>query len=487
MNSTSETLNGVHNDAHYSDALSNSAARFTLAVPQDRRRALARAWLWLAMASLIASGVFSILLVLSRTPYLQKILPVADFFHVALVVHVDLSVLVWFLAFAGVLWSLNGNARFERLAWAGWVASCAGAAIMTLAPFFGSGGPVMSNYVPVLEGSLFLLGLKVFGCGIALLVLRSMLTAPKIGTSPDGAAALSFGLNTAAVAAAVALFALVWSLAKVPSYLEAKAYYELLFWGSGHVIQFTYTLLMLVAWLWLSDACGARVPLTPRVTLLLFTIGLVSVFVVPPIYLAYDVASVEHRHLMTWLMRFGGGLAIVPLALAVIIGLASLGRPAQLNATQRPLYSALLSSLILFAAGGIIGFLIQGSNVKIPAHYHGCIVGITLAMMGLCYHLLPQLGYTSPQSRLAYWQPAIYGGGQLLHIIGLVWSGGYGVQRKVAGSAQVLRSPQEIAGMGLMGLGGLIAVIGGIIFLIIVLRAIKHSSKAPLNGYHAKP
>ena len=37
------------------------------------------------------------------------------------------------------------------------------------------------------------------------------------------------------------------------------------------------------------------------------------------------------------------------------------------------------------------------------------------------------------------------------------------MQRKVAGSEQVLRSSGEIAGMGLMGLGGLIAVIGGLI------------------------
>ena len=40
-----------------------------------------------------------------------------------------------------------------------------------------------------------------------------------------------------------------------------------------------------------------------------------------------------------------------------------------------------------------------------------------------------------------------------MHIVGLVWSGGYGVQRKVAGAEQVLRSTGEIAGMGLMGLG----------------------------------
>jgi len=66
----------------------------------------------------------------------------------------------------------------------------------------------------------------------------------------------------------------------------------------------------------------------------------------------------------------------------------------------------------------------------------------------------------------------VYGGGQLLHITGLVWSGGYGVQRKVAGSEQVLRTTQEIAGMGLMGLGGLIAIAGGILFVYVMLRAI---------------
>ncbi len=59
----------------------------------------------------------------------------------------------------------------------------------------------------------------------------------------------------------------------------------------------------------------------------------------------------------------------------------------------------------------------------------------------------------------------------MLHIIGLVWSGGYGVQRKVAGGEQVLRTSGEIAGMGVMGLGGLIAVIGGLLFVIVVIRA----------------
>jgi len=139
----------------------------------------------------------------------------------------------------------------------------------------------------------------------------------------------------------------------------------------------------------------------------------------------------------------------------------------------RPLRAALWSSISLFASGGLIGLFIGGSNVTIPAHYHGCIVGVTLALMGLVYRLLPQFGWRAPQGRLATAQPVLYAVGQWLHIVGLVWSGGYGVQRKVAGSEQVLRSAGEIAGMGLMGLGGLVAIAGGLLFVVVVLGAMR--------------
>ena len=67
------------------------------------------------------------------------------------------------------------------------------------------------------------------------------------------------------------------------------------------------------------------------------------------------------------------------------------------------------------------------------------------------------------------------------HIIGLVWSGGYGVQRKVAGSEQVLRSTEEVLGMGLMGLGGLIAIVGGVMFVVIVAARVAPSAQG--QGY----
>ena len=39
------------------------------------------------------------------------------------------------------------------------------------------------------------------------------------------------------------------------------------------------------------------------------------------------------------------------------------------------------------------------------------------------------------QVRWAVAQLWLYAGGQLMHVLGLLWSGGYGVQRKVAGAA----------------------------------------------------
>ena len=447
-----------------------SPSHYVLPIPADARRTLARGWLWLGLIALIGSGLFSVLLVLSRTPGLNGLFPVAEFFRVALVVHVDLSVLVWFIALAGLLWSLNGPIRSLFLGWQALALCAVGTLLMSLAPFIDSGQAVMANYIPMLDSTTFIVGLLVFAAGTTVLVLRGLFAAPKIGVAFDGSGALRFGLNASVVATAVALLAFAWAYAVLPTNLEAKVYYEILYWGGGHALQFTWTLLMLVAWLWLASACGAKMPLSPRLTLGLFALTLVSVFVTPYAYLAYDLSSVEHRSLHTWAMRVGGGLAILPIALAVALGLR---RTTLRSAEHAPLRNALIASMALFALGGLIGVFIAGSNVRIPAHYHGCIVGVTLALMGLVYRLLPELGYRAPTGRLATWQPTLYGAGQLMHILGLVWSGGYGVQRKVAGAEQVLKSGAEIAGMGLMGLGGLIAIVGGLLFVVVVIGAMR--------------
>jgi len=63
------------------------------------------------------------------------------------------------------------------------------------------------------------------------------------------------GAFLGAVAAFLALAAFVWSWLVVPR-IEEKIYFEVLFWGGGHTLQFQHALLMVVAWLWIAAHLG---------------------------------------------------------------------------------------------------------------------------------------------------------------------------------------------------------------------------------------
>lgn len=144
----------------------------------------------------------------------------------------------------------------------------------------------------------------------------------------------------------------------------------------------------------------------------------------------------------------------------------------------------MLFSIGLFGLGGMLGFMIEESNTMIPAHYHGCIVAITLAFMALALHWLPQFGFAPARKRLVLALPWVYGSGQILHIVGLAFSGGHGVQRKTAGAAQGLEGLAQIGGMVVMGIGGLIAITGGVLFLVAFLQSLLTRPRSPAAVLH---
>jgi len=447
---------------------------YHLPIPNDNARRVVAAWIILGLLSLVAAGIFSLLLVLARTPVIQSLIPFMDFFHVALVVHVNLSVLVWLLAISAALWSLSSNGerpRWDRVSF--WLAA-AGAAVMVIAPFAGAGSPQMSNYVPVLDHPLFFAALALFVAGIASHLLRTVVTKPRLGATLSGPDALKAGITFSAFIVAAAFLSTWVSYLGVPADMNGQVYFEFLFWGGGHVIQFSYTLLMMIAWVLLASSSSCRVELTPRLMLVYLLFLCLPIITVPFLYLAHDIDSAGHRLAFTELMKYGG-LSSLPLGLAI---LASIWQAQPATGEGRYLRATLNSSVALFAVGGVLGFLIAGLDIVIPAHYHGATVGVTVAFMGLCYLLLPRLGFGPIPEKMAFWQPYLYGGGQLLHIAGLAWTGGYGVQRKTAGAAQGVDNFGEIAGMSLMGLGGLISVVGGILFLIVCYKSIRARAAA---------
>lgn len=422
------------------------------------QKSSSRIWLLLGVTALAVAGLFSLAIVAARTPGLAALPWLTGVFHKALVAHVDLSVLAWFLAMACLLWSTARPGCWPMVEKAAQISFGLGIALITLSPFDPGGEAMMSNYIPVIHSPVFFLGLGLMFCGTGIMTVVALLP----GDNPP-----SFPLVSAALITLIAFAAFFWSYRQMPPVIEGEQYYEMLFWGGGHVLQFTHVQMMMICWLMLFPSTQGG-----RGYIALFSIGLVAALLAPVAYVLYDVASQEHRVFFTRLMIFANGVAPTLLALVLL--------PGRWRARNRKnaLWAALFMSVLLFLYGGALGGMIEGQNVVIPAHYHGSIVGVTLAFMGAAYLLLPRLGYRDPAGwKLAYWQPVVYAAGQVMHITGLAVSGGYGVLRKTPGEIADIALSTKIV-LGFMGLGGLIAIIGGLMFVVVMGRAVFRKTNA---------
>lgn len=432
-----------------------------------RNAAESARWLWLGVAALAIAGLFAVVLVVARAPQLGMLKPLFD---VALVVHVDLSVLLWFLAIGGMGWStLIARAGKPWPYWqnAAFYLAAAATACITLSPFDAPRTVIKSNYIPVLDNSLFLLGLALLAAGLAVMLLQ-LLMAYRRAADRRKLSYSDLGWLYAGFTTALALAAFFIAGETLPDDLARADQLEHLFWAGGHLLQFSYCALMMGCWVLLLREVTGKEPKT-FLTFIAYAVlaaGAVWAFAGFARY-PYDMDA-QYAHHMKVMIKF---LGLGPVLMAAIV-IAALFR--QRTYKRTPYISALIASLVLFIFGGALGLEISGQNVIIPAHYHGAIVGVTLALMGAAYAMLPRFGYPSVAKwRLAFWQPVIYAAGQLMHIGGLAYSGGYGVLRKTPDAAAALPLNIKIS-MGIMGLGGLIAIIGGLLFVVVMIRAYIH-------------
>jgi cytochrome c oxidase subunit 1 len=435
-----------------------------------QQRTLAEKWLWLGVTALALAGIFAVILVVARTPQLAALTVFQQLFSVALVIHVDLSVLMWFLAMLGMGCALlMEKYPAAWLYWpkAAWCTIAAATAAMALAPLEMHWEVIKSNYIPMLGGnSLFLLALGLLAAGLGVLVVPVIVTYASV-TRQRMLDLVEMGWFLAAIVVALALAAFFLSARALPGALP-QVPYETLFWAGGHMLQFAFSLLMMAAWLALLQAMGAAWP-SRQWALLAYGITLAGALASFADFVLHPFNTSEFVEYQTRVMIDFGGLGAALLAVMVVGRLIQMAQPVR---PVRAYISTLMMSLTLFAAGGALGLMISGQNVTIPAHYHGEIVGITLALMGLAYSMLPRLGYESvAATRLAFWQPIVYGVGQLMHIGGLGYSGGYGVLRKTPGELANSLTPDVKIAMGVMGMGGLLAIIGGLLFVVVMLRA----------------
>ncbi|WP_142849585.1 cbb3-type cytochrome c oxidase subunit I [Telmatospirillum sp. J64-1] len=426
-----------------------------------------RGWALLAAGSLAVAGLLALLLAASRTPVLGGLLPWGPaFFRTALVTHVVFSFIVWYLAFLGALsvvaTARGGGSRAAGLGMAGLVLAVLGSGLLLVPTLAEWGEPSLNNYVPVLVHPLYYLGLGLLGLGVTLAVLRLFANAGG-WRDPVVAGTLAAG---ACLLVAMACFVLAWLA--IPSGQDVSSVNERLFWGGGHVLQFTNTALMLTGWHLLAGLAAGEAPLPPRLFGAAMAALVLFVLPAPAFYALFPVMGWEHREAFTLLLRYG--LVLSPVVMG--LGLVALfwRRRAVLRWTSVPML-ALGLSILVFGIGGVFGYFLGVSDTRTPSHYHAVIGGVNLTFMGLMLaFLLPLLSRMPDESRAVRLQFPLYGLGQLMFSVGMFAAGAAGVPRKTAGAEQGLDSLGKIASMAVTGLGGLVAVIGGAMFVWISLR-----------------
>ena len=459
----------------------------------------ARLWLtrWAVLGLIVlgTAGLFALPLAFGRAPGISDYFPwfVANF-HRFLVVHVDFSFVVFFLCiFAAVThitaYRLSGgkprSTALEFIAFRMSVVSVAGMFTpvlplsedtLQLFPML-MGEPVMSNYVPVVTSPLFYLSLLVLAIAMALMavfVLVNLSGRPTQFESEHakGIDILSLsGLVSAAVyLLAFGYFLFAWFL--LNGQPITHQFNEELFWAGGHVLQFINVALLIGAWSAIAASIYDRTPFNPMA--IVFALGLLAVAAVttPLISIFYEVFSAG------WLLAFTNWqYAFAPITLIVALPMIKNLATSDKH-WKNPGFVALVLSPVVFGIGGIMGLFVDGQDTRTPAHYHGMIAGVTLSFIALYYVVfLPPLNRTISQPKLALTSVWMFGISQALASTGLFIAGGHGAARKTAGADQGLDGFAMKLGMGLNGGAGLLAIIGGALFVWVAASALLGGQK----------
>ena len=435
----------------------------------------ARRWCALAVASLVIAGLLSLSVVIGRLPFLSGVITDPLFFKRCLVVHVDLSLVVWFYAFVASLLALRFSTDTGLAGKITFGVSIVGVFAMLAGALMRGAEPVLSNYIPMIDHPLFQAGVALFFLGIVgyFLIALSRNSTLSDGPLPVDAAV---GLQASALAVLLALVTWVSAIAGIPGGLDTTTYYEFTIWGAGHALQVANAAAMLAVWLWaLNKATGAAV-VSKRTANILFGLLISPHFILPLLTMRGTLDPLYHNG-ATQLMRWG----IFPIMVAfLILGVRHLWRyrSAQKDFARSALIAGFWASVSLTVLGIVLGACIRSSTTLVPAHYHASLGGVTVAFMTAAFLIAGTIkskqGLSQKIWKSIKRQLAVFGIGQTVFALGFAIGGVYGLSRKAYGSEQTVRTLGEYVGLITMGLGGLIAVVGGLWFLYLIIREICH-------------
>ncbi len=440
--------------------------------------ALSRDWLKLSLLCLMLAGFFSAVIVFARTPLLADLISDPQFSQKSLVLHVVLALVGWFYSFLAVLFLSMNSCKVSRWPAIALKASVVGVGLICISILMPDADPVLANYIPVIDNGVFLAGLGLFGGALSLTLIGNGLLQTT-GTATETPMINSLQarevIHAAGLMVILAVGTILVSMHITASGLDRTLFYELTMWGGGHIFQFANSLGMIAVWLILLRLITGKEALGVKANRVLLLIMCLPVMFTP-LLLVNGTQDQLYYNGFTQLMRWG----MFPVISAYIL----IGTYAVINARRKGdfegrlfhnvWFNGFLVSAVLMVAGFIIGAMIRESNTLIPAHYHACLGGVTVAYMTAMFYLMKRWGYSwSPGKPAAILrlQPLLFGFGNTIFVAGFAWAGLNGMGRKMYGADQDLFSPEVMIGMGVMSIGGLLAIAGGLMFLYLIIHA----------------
>ena len=471
-----------------------------------------------AVVFILIGGILALLVALTRWQVVH-LLP-ADLFYRALTAHGVNMLIFWVIFFeiAGLYFGsavvLNTRLAAPRLGWLAFVIMLAGAILTDVTILMGQADVMFTAYPPLKAHPLFYLGYILFavgaliGCGLffaTLMIARS--EGKYAGTLP----LVTFGLAIAAIIAVVTIIGgatiliptLLWSLGIV-SHIDA-ATYRLIFWLFGHSSQQINVAAMVSVWYLLATLTVGAKPVSEVFSRTAF------------LFYAFFINIASAHHLMVdpalspaWKVWNTGYFMHVAVLASMMHALAI---PASVEIAQRrkgyvhglfewlrkapwgdPGFSALVLSVLLFGVlGGITGVvfgteqisIISHNTWRITGHFHGTVVaGTTLAFMGLTYYVIPLIFRREVISKkLAMIQPYLFGIGVAIFSVAMMMAGGFGVPRRhwdvtFAGAPFGFEfNPAVFLLLGVMGIGSILAVLGGAIYVGVTVGSVFFGKK----------
>ena len=466
-----------------------------------------------AVIFLAIGGLFGLLIALTRWPAVH-FLP-ADWFYLALTAHGLDVLLVWIIFFEmAILYFasailLNSRLAGPRWAWTGFGMMLVGALITNVAVLRGQSSVMFTSYVPMQAEPPFYLGIILFavgaliGCGV---FFGTLVIAKREKTYEGSIPLVTFGALTAAIIAVFTIASgaiiliptLLWSLGFV-SHIDPVVY-KTIWWAMGHSSQQINVAAHVSVWYAIAALTFGAKPLSEKVSRMAFLMYILflqlasahHLLVEPGLSAEWKIFNTSYAMYLAVLgsmvhgMTVPGSIEAAQRARGLTKGLFEWLRKAPWS---NPAFAGMFMSLVFFGfLGGISGVvmgteqinLIMHNTLYVPGHFHATVVaGTTLAFMAITYYLIPLIFRRELTMRkMAQWQPYIFGIGVAGISVFMMGAGTLGVARRhwdmSFADAQLPFDYPSTAYlmMGLNGIFAIMAALGGLMFIIVVVRSV---------------